>query len=162
MKKKIFTNCFLIKTDNSDNPVEVCLAMKKRGFGKGMWNGAGGKPEPGESMEDAASRELKEEFGVLKAQLDKHGEIEFLLLKENQKIIMYAFLVKNWKYEPIETEEMKPSWFKVNEVPYDSMWKGDSEWLPIILSGKRIKAKYTYTKEGGNVKARQITEVDGF
>jgi hypothetical protein len=39
MKQKVFTNCFLVKTDKKGKPVQVCLAMKKRGFGAGMWNG---------------------------------------------------------------------------------------------------------------------------
>ena len=64
VKEKIFTNCFLVRTDSEDIPTGVCLAMKKRGFGKGMWNGAGGKPEVGESIEMAARREVEEEFDV--------------------------------------------------------------------------------------------------
>jgi 8-oxo-dGTP pyrophosphatase MutT (NUDIX family) len=32
------------------NPAgDILLAMKKRGFGEGKWNGAGGKVEPGET-----------------------------------------------------------------------------------------------------------------
>ena len=162
VKEKIFTNCFLVRTDSEDMPTEVCLAMKKRGFGKGMWNGAGGKPEVGESIEMAARREVEEEFDVYITDMDKKAEIEFILLREDKKVTMYAFLVNNWEGEPVETEEMKPKWFKIGEVPYDRMWKSDSEWLPLILSGKKIKAKYTYTQEGGEVETRQITKIDSF
>ena len=35
---------------------EILLAMKKRGFGKGRWNGVGGKVEVGESIEQAMIR----------------------------------------------------------------------------------------------------------
>jgi 8-oxo-dGTP diphosphatase/2-hydroxy-dATP diphosphatase len=38
--------------------------MKKRGFGKGKWNGFGGKVEEGECIEDSAIRELEEECGL--------------------------------------------------------------------------------------------------
>ena len=38
--------------------------MKKRGFGKGKWNGFGGKVEEGECIEDSAVRELEEECGL--------------------------------------------------------------------------------------------------
>ena len=41
---------------------EVLLAMKKRGFGEGKWNGVGGKPNAGESIEEVAVRETKEEI----------------------------------------------------------------------------------------------------
>ncbi len=42
----------------------ILLAMKKRGFGEGKWNGAGGKVEEGETIVQAASRELQEETGI--------------------------------------------------------------------------------------------------
>ena len=25
-------------------------------------------------------------------------------------------------YEPRETEEMRPAWFNIDEIPYDDMW----------------------------------------
>ena len=43
---------------------QILLAMKKRGFGEGKWNGAGGKVETGETIIQAASRELGEETGI--------------------------------------------------------------------------------------------------
>ena len=35
---------------------QVLLGMKKRGFGKGKWNGFGGKVQDGEEILDAAKR----------------------------------------------------------------------------------------------------------
>lgn len=35
------TLCFLIREVNGEN--ELLLAMKKKGFGQGKWNGVGGK-----------------------------------------------------------------------------------------------------------------------
>ena len=82
--------------------------------------------------------------------------------EEDKKVIMHTFLANSWEGELVETEEMKPKWFKVGEVPYDSMWKSDREWLPLILSGKKIKARYTYAHECGVVKSREVKEVDEF
>jgi 8-oxo-dGTP diphosphatase/2-hydroxy-dATP diphosphatase len=162
MKQKIFTNCFLVKTDDGGKPSEVCLAIKKRGFGQGLWNGSGGKPNENESIEEAACREVQEEFKVTVINIDKRGEITFYLRQEEKIVLMHTFLVTKWGHEPVETEEMKPKWFSVNEVPYDQMWGSDKEWLPIILSGKKIKAKYTYAQEGGAVETRELEEVDNF
>ncbi len=50
------TNSFLIDSDG-----RVLLSMKKRGFGVGKWNGAGGKVKEVEKVEDAAAREICEE-----------------------------------------------------------------------------------------------------
>ena len=55
---KLVTLCLLVKDD------KVLLAMKKRGFGMGKWNGVGGKVEDGETIEMAAARETGEEIGV--------------------------------------------------------------------------------------------------
>ncbi len=49
------TLIFLVKRTDG-NITEICLAMKKRGFGMGRWNGVGGKVEKGEAIEDAALR----------------------------------------------------------------------------------------------------------
>jgi 8-oxo-dGTP diphosphatase/2-hydroxy-dATP diphosphatase len=55
---KQYTNAFVVIGD------KILLGMKKRGIGEGMWNGFGGKPEPGETILQAAYRELKEECGI--------------------------------------------------------------------------------------------------
>lgn len=161
MSVKIFTNCFLVKQINGA-PSHVCLAMKKRGFGVGMWNGSGGKPRDGESVEDAARREVEEELGVEVKEFRKQAEIDFLLLQEDKTVHMHAFVVTAWEGEPVETEEMSPRWFKVNEVPYHQMWASDTEWLPLVFAGKNIKARYTYAHEGGEVESRDVTEVSSF
>jgi len=49
--KKLLTLVLVFKEDNS-----VLLGLKKRGFGKGLWNGFGGKVEPGETIVQAAAR----------------------------------------------------------------------------------------------------------
>lgn len=42
----------------------VLLGMKTRGFGAGWYNNFGGKPLPGETIEQATARELKEKCGA--------------------------------------------------------------------------------------------------
>lgn len=43
---------------------QILLAMKKRGFWAGKWNGFGGKPHGNETIKEAAIRELEEESGI--------------------------------------------------------------------------------------------------
>lgn len=59
------TLCLLIK----DN--QILLAMKKRGFGQGKWNGVGGKPNPKENIEQTAIRETQEEIGIIPKSLKR-------------------------------------------------------------------------------------------
>lgn len=39
--------------------IKVLLGLKKRGLGVDKWNGFGGKLEPGETIEEAAKREMQ-------------------------------------------------------------------------------------------------------
>lgn len=53
------TTLCLIKKDG-----KLLLAEKKRGYGQGKINSAGGKLEQNETPEQAVIREIKEELGI--------------------------------------------------------------------------------------------------
>lgn len=128
---------------------EVLLAMKKRGFGAGRWNGVGGKLEAGETVETAAIRECQEEINVTPSKLVKVAEIVFdeEHLGKRELLHVHVFTSESWKGEPKETEEMSPRWFAKNKIPYAEMWPDDPYWLPQILDGKKVKAEFTLGKD---------------
>ena len=137
------TLIFLIKKAGNEI-TDVCLALKKRSFGKGRWNGSGGKVDSlNETVEQAALRETKEEIGVQieEKDLNKVAENAFYFPHNadwNQ--LVHVYLVENWVGEPKESEEMNPKWFKVNNIPYSEMWPCDIFWLPKVLKGNLIKS----------------------
>ena len=126
----------------------VLLGMKKRGFGMGRWNGFGGKVEPGEAIEDAAKRELWEEAGIKVSGVSKVGHIEFEFIGEPEIMEVNVFKADKFDGEPTESEEMKPQWFHVDEIPFDQMWPDDKYWFPHFLAGKKFKGKFVF--EGHN------------
>ncbi len=139
--------CLLIR-ENEGLITEILLAMKKRGFGQGRWNGVGGKPdtEKGETVFDSVIRETEEEIGVRIKNPEKAAIIDFYFpehKKQNDQQV-HLFLVREWEGEPQETEEMKPQWFEKGIIPFDEMWDDDRHWLPHILEGKRLKAKFFF------------------
>ena len=145
------TLLFFIKKDSSDAVRDICLAMKKRGFGEGLWNGVGGKVELGESIESAAQREAREEVGVVCApeDLEKVAELSFYFEDKeewNQKV--HVFLSSVFSGSFVETEEMAPAWFSVSSIPYDKMWEDDVLWLPKVLQGEKVVASFTFGKDG--------------
>jgi len=140
-------NCtlvFLIKRSEREVS-DICLAMKKRGFGAGRWNGAGGKVEKGESIEEAAIREAREEIGVELREISKIGELMFNFSHNPAfDMLVHAYFCEAWSGEPIESEEMRPSWFARSEIPFATMWPDDEFWVPYVLEGKRVKAQFTF------------------
>jgi 8-oxo-dGTP diphosphatase/8-oxo-dGTP diphosphatase/2-hydroxy-dATP diphosphatase len=137
------TLCFLVKDEN------VLLAMKKRGFGVGKYNGIGGKKNTEETIEAAAIREADEEIKVRVRRLRKVATLN-CQFPENpdwgQRVTVY--LVDEWEGEPIETEEMAPKWFNKNELPFNQMWPDEEQWLPLILDHNHIEADYIFDKDG--------------
>ena len=143
-KLRDVTLLFLVKKE--DNKItDICLAMKKRGFGTGRWNGVGGKLHENETIEEAARRETKEEIGVEPHGLQQVAELSFFTLHKpewNQKA--HVFFCDSWTGSLTESEEMRPAWYSVTDIPYQSMWPDDTHWLPKVLGGNYVVASFTF------------------
>lgn len=157
MNKKTLSLLFLRKND------QVLLAMKKRGFGEGRWNGVGGKVELGETVQSAMVRESQEEIGVTPIEYEKVADIRFDEFFKGEPTLMHVhvFLASHWKGEPTESEEMAPRWFSTDKIPYEKMWADDPYWLPQVLEGKKISADFKLDKSDAIV-SHIIKEVGGF
>ena len=134
----------------------VCLGLRKRvssGLGENLIAGIGGKigdlaeyinESPGEAMD----REVREEIEV--SVLEKHelGRVRFIFSHKppdsqwNQDVIIY--LITKWKGEPVETESTKPEWYKIDEIPWESMWADNFHWLPAVLADQKVNAVFIY------------------
>ena len=125
---------------------EILLAMKKRGFGQGHWNGAGGKIEPGETIEQAMIREAEEEIGVRPTRFRRVAVQHFRTVEGERPWanITHTFLCDEWRGQPHETDEMAPRWFRLADIPYEQMWDDDFLWLPLILKGKLLRTEFTF------------------
>lgn len=123
---------------------KVLLGLKKRGFGEGRWNGFGGKVKNGETIEDAAKREISEEAGIEIDKMEKVAVIDFEFKGNPEMLEMHVFRAKNFSGEPKETEEMEPRWFNIDQIPFQEMWPDDRYWLPLFLEGKKFKGKFFF------------------
>lgn len=147
------TLCFLVKEH------EILLGMKKTGFGQGKYNGFGGKIKSNETVLEGAVRELEEESGVQveKEQLEDVGFIDFIFPANPElRHDVHIFLAHTWQGEPVETEEMKPQWFSISEIPYHKMWQDDIYWLPKVLTGNKIKGKVVFADNNEDVQKVEI------
>lgn len=150
------TLLFLLK----DN--QILLAMKKRGFGAGKWNGVGGKIEADETIEQALIRECQEEIGVTPTEWKQVAELDFVQDVKSDPWHMYvhAYISESWEGEPAESEEMRPEWFAIDAIPYEKMWDDDIYWLPKVLDGQLIYGEFTFD-ENDKMLSHNITEQKG-
>jgi 8-oxo-dGTP diphosphatase len=150
------TLCFFIK---GYPPNHILLGLKKSGFGKGKYNGFGGKVEDGETVIEAAVREVREEIGIQLQEIDLqnvgHLTFEFLAQPEWDQIV-HVFFARKWKGIAQEGDEMKPVWFGVKEIPYQKMWADDIHWLPQVLAGERVKGWFQFKDDGETLKDMRV------
>ncbi|MCX6792840.1 MAG: 8-oxo-dGTP diphosphatase [Candidatus Falkowbacteria bacterium] len=142
MEKVVVTMAY-IRTDK-----QLLLALKKRGFGPGKFNGYGGKINDGETIEQAAIRETREEIMVEVDKLEKRALINFSWkTNKNKAIECHVFEIISYHGEIGETEEMKPEWFDINKLPYEKMWDDDPCWMPHFLAGKKFNASFVFNDD---------------
>ena len=151
------TLCFLIDRGRLDR---VLLGRKKAGFGAGKYGGFGGKVEAGETVSMTAVREFQEEAGITIRETDLHpaGRLTFLFpFRPAWEMSVAVFWATAWQGEPQESDEMIPSWFAIDQIPFDQMWDDVIHWLPHVLDGKRIRARFVYNPDNETVGESQIT-----
>ena len=153
--KEIVTTLLMPRKDN-----KILLALKKKGFGAGKYNGLGGKLEDGETPEMAMIRESYEEGMITPTVYEKMGIMEFNEFIKGEKVhmIFHLYIALAWDGEPTETEEMKPEWFDIDKIPYDNMFTVDKYWLPLVLQGKKIKGNFEFDEEW-NLIYKDIKEI---
>lgn len=140
----------------------VLLGRKKRGFGQGKFNGFGGKIQGNESFRACAIRELQEETGLQAREEDLLcvGFLDFAFPYQPEiSHIGYVYLLKDFQGSVHETEEMEPHWFKLENLPFDHMWKGDRVWVPQVLAGQAVEGRVTFGPDNDQVASMDVRPV---
>ncbi|KAF8508622.1 NUDIX hydrolase domain-like protein [Hysterangium stoloniferum] len=150
---KLYTNAFIW----NDQTGKILLGYKKRGFGVGLFNGFGGKVEPGETSIDAAVRELKEEAGI-DAVLIPCGTLLFYEKNQPWAHLVEVFYSNQYEGTITESEEMRPEWFSLppelytnthrNDppFPFGQMWSDVRLWLPLMITRRKFIGRVDFAK----------------
>jgi 8-oxo-dGTP pyrophosphatase MutT (NUDIX family) len=147
--RKECTLLLLRGVDPATGADSLLLGEKKRGFGMGKFNGFGGKVDPGETLLAGALREMAEESGVSVPPSSARyvGHLLFTFLgRELEELHVHVFSARApFSGEPVETEEMRPSFFPVAALPFDRMWPDDRHWMPLFLRGARFRGVFEFS-----------------
>ena len=120
---------------------------KKNDENQGKWIGVGGKLEPGESPEECALREIREETGLTAEDLNLRSVITFIS-DEWEDERMYLFHSKRFTGELTSCDEGELKWIPVAEVESLPSWEGDRIFLRRLREGKTyFSLKLVYSGE---------------
>ena len=117
----------------------ILLAPKLKKVGAGKLNGYGGRVQQGESVLQAAVRELREESTVEAQAQDLHY-VAHITAHETDKETweIDVFLLRQWQGVAKATAEMgEPAWYPLKGIHRLNLNVADEEWMNTMIRGKR-------------------------
>ena len=150
---KLATLCYVI--DRSKNSTLMIHRNKKENdFHEGKWNGLGGKFEAGESPEECAIREIKEESGLKVSAVKMRGFITFPLFDGVDDWYVFLFTADEFFGDLIDSPEGDLKWIPIDALDKLNLWDGDKIFLKWLFEEKFFSAKFVY--EEGKYKRHDV------
>ena len=116
--------------------------------------------ENGESVYDGAIRELQEECSITAENMTQAGLLAFDFPDEScDPLLIHVFKASTYTGTIAESEEMRPAWFDVNDIPFEEMWSDDVLWFPHMIKGRPFIGKCVF-KEVHTMISHEIRELD--
>ncbi len=100
----------------------------------GKWIGIGGGFEEGESPDECAAREIKEETGLTVKRLSYRGIVTFVSDEWGTEY-MHLFTCDSFEGELTECDEGELEWVEKSKVFDLPLWEGDRVFLKLLDDG---------------------------
>ncbi|MEA1973418.1 MAG: 8-oxo-dGTP diphosphatase, partial [Candidatus Cloacimonadota bacterium] len=139
MKKILATLCYV----QYENKVLMLHRNKRENdYHKGKYNGLGGKFEDGESPEECAIREVKEESGLTVRNPIFSGFITFPKFDKVNDWYVFVYRFKDFSGEIEENYEGSLEWVEQKNLSNLPLWDGDKIFLKWVFENKLFHAKF--------------------
>ena len=139
-----YSTCCYLKKD--ERYLLLFRNKKKDDYNQGKWIGVGGGLEKGETPDQCAIREIKEETGLDVNSLKCSGEVDFIYDGYYEK--MYIYEITDFSGELIECNEGDLKWIPIKDIYNYPMWEGDKLFLPKVINHEPyFKMVLTYSRD---------------
>jgi 8-oxo-dGTP diphosphatase len=138
---KLATLCYV---RSGGKTLMVHRIKKANDMHQGRWNGLGGKLEPGETPEECAVREIREESGLVARNLLLKGFLTFPGFSNDEDWYAFVFVVNEYEGELIDSPEGVLQWVDDEELTKLFLWEGDYLFLPWLDQKGFFSAKFVY------------------
>ncbi len=149
---KLATLCYVKKDGKT---LMLHRVKKANDMHAGKWNGLGGKLEPGETPEECAIREIREESGLAVRNPVLRGILTFPAFSEDEDWYAFVFVVREFEGALLDSPEGNLAWVPDEEVLSLNLWEGDRIFLPWLDVGRFFSGKFEY--RDGKLVAHQVT-----
>jgi 8-oxo-dGTP diphosphatase len=137
------TLCYI---NNHNKTLMMHRIKKKNDIHANKWSGVGGKFNEGESPEECAIREIKEETGFDINNVKMKGVLTFPKFDGKNDWLVFVFTAETKEYDFIQTHEGVLHWVETNKVLELNLWEGDKIFIPLLYQKKFFSAKFIYEK----------------
>lgn len=98
------------------------------------YNGVGGKLERGESPEDCAFREIKEETGLTAKSLVFRGHLTFPYFDDVVDWLVFVYECYEFEGEIVESDEGSLHWIDDENIMKINIYEGDKVFLDVLYN----------------------------
>ena len=154
-------NSTLIYLERGDEYLMLHRTKKENDLNHDKWIGVGGKFEDGESPEDCALRETREETGLTLTRWRYRGLVTFVSDRYETEY-MHLFTADRWEGTETTCDEGDLAWMKKSDFRNLPMWAGDRIFLDLLdrntpfFSLKLVYRGETLTAAALNGKALKV------
>ena len=149
---KLATLCYIRQAGKT---LMIHRVKKENDMHAGKWNGLGGKLEPGETPEECAAREIREESGLVIANPVLKGILTFPMFDGDEDWYSFVFLVRDFEGDLIDSPEGFLKWIPDEELLDLNLWAGDRIFLPWLERAGFFSGKFIY--QGGELIDHHVT-----